>query len=114
MMDNNLHEVPDDAPELAETESKPTEPKQWILEDSDVWNFDSTLALFIAQGLEKLADMAHGHPGELNMETWDHMLRGRAQAFRDYADGQMTGLGDDLPPYSSLLWLAHWFGHLWD
>lgn len=86
--------------------------KCWKLRDKDVWNFDCTLALFIADGLERLAEMTHGYPGDMaDGEAWTYQLRHHAEAFRKY--GKEVD-GHDAVPEASLLWLAYRFGHFWD
>jgi hypothetical protein len=84
----------------------------WKMMDEDVWNFDQTLALFLGEGLAKLAVMDHGYPGYMTYESWIEQLNFHSKKFLDYGNNNSVYDREDIS--GSLLWLGHNYGHLWD
>ena len=88
------------------------------LEKSDLWNFDSTLARFLADGLHEFVGSLSGAPAEYNgikdatcaLDAWETDLRLHASQFQSYASADFPK-----PDISeSFLWLALNYQDLWD
>lgn len=84
---------------------------------SDTWGFDTYIAGVLADGIERLRDDLHGHPGNLTPEEWESILTEMAAGFRRWANHY-----DDIPSEDeayravrkSIRLMHRWFGHLWD
>lgn len=99
----------------------------WEINKPDVWSFDCTLARFIADGLETLAELRNTVPSDVeDVDAWEAELRTAAVIFRAYATRYEAGWFDpeagsleaieateaDLKP--ALAWLHKRFTDLWD
>ena len=43
-------------------------------DDSEIWNLDSTIALFILPRLKLFRNSLHGYPNNLTFEQWEEVL----------------------------------------
>lgn len=83
----------------------------WQIGESDAWNADQTIAWFVGDMLNKLADIDHGHPDQYSPETWITQLRHHAKIFIEYGHDS-DSRRDEI--HYSLAFLSANFGHLWD
>ena len=90
-------------------------------DDRAVWSLDTHLSLVLGQQLIKMADIAHGYPGQegWTFERWTAELRTHGEALLAYSNQWDDTSLDDWeslyqPARLSLLWVADNLSSLWD
>lgn len=89
-------------------------------DDSAVWSLDDHLSKTLGAQLVKMADVAHGWPGDEwgTFEEWTGALREHGEALLTYQRLNYDLHGDDWdaiyePARDALRWVADNFGSLW-
>jgi hypothetical protein len=84
-----------------------------VVETHEFADFHILLAEVIVEGMNKLLDWGHGYPSELNVDTWDMILRDIRDDFQKYIDTRDTIVNVHYPNKGFDL-LKKWFPHMWD